>query len=175
MSAELTLADRCRAIELLVLDVDAVLTDGGIAYAAAEGSPALEWKQFFVRDGLALAVWRKAGKRAAILSGRTSPVVGLRAEEVGIVAVIQGVSDKVAAMEKLLTQFGLRSEQVAFVGDDIIDVPALKRCGLAVAPADACSEARMAAHLVCRQGGGRGAVREAVERIMRCQGLWPLG
>lgn len=175
MNAERTLAERCRAIELLVLDVDAVLTDGGIGYVAADGSTPAEWKQFFVRDGLALALWRRAGKRAAVLSGRTSPVVGLRAEELGIVAVIQGATDKASALAQLLAQFSLREEQSAFIGDDIIDVPALKRCGLAAAPADACPEARAAAHMVCRQGGGRGAVRELVERILRCQGIWPQG
>lgn len=172
----LTLAERCRRVELLVLDVDGVLTAGGIVLGQADdpaGGPALEWKEFHVRDGLGLRIWRDAGKRLALISGRKSGVVERRAAEIGATDVLQGVADKGAALLTLLAARGLKSEQSAFVGDDLIDVPALARCGLAVAVADACPEAVAAAHYVTLRPGGRGAVREVVERILRCQGLWP--
>jgi 3-deoxy-D-manno-octulosonate 8-phosphate phosphatase (KDO 8-P phosphatase) len=174
MNAPLSLADRCRLVELLVLDVDGVLTDGGIVYGAAVTgtAEAVEWKQFHVRDGSGLKAWRQAGKRSAILSGRAARVVEVRAAELGIDAVVQGAADKAAAFAALLEAQGCRPEQTAFVGDDTADVPVLLRCGLAVAVADACPEALQAAHYVTHRPGGRGAVREIIERILRCQGLW---
>jgi 3-deoxy-D-manno-octulosonate 8-phosphate phosphatase (KDO 8-P phosphatase) len=173
-TAGLSLADRCRAVELLVLDVDGVLTDGGIVYGAGAGE-VVEWKEFHVRDGSALKAWRQAGKRSAVLTGRTSRVVEVRAAELGIDAVVQGAADKAAAFAVLLKAQGFGPEQVAFVGDDTPDVPVLLQCGLAIAVADACPEARRAAHYITHQPGGRGAVREVIERVLRCQGLWPGG
>ena len=173
-NAGLSLADRCRAVELLVLDVDGVLTAGGIVYGAGAGE-VIEYKQFHVRDGSGLKVWRQAGKRSAILTGRTSRVVEVRAAELGIDAVIQGVADKAAAFAVLLEAQGFDPEQVAFVGDDTPDVPVLLRCGLAVAVADACPEVRRIAHYITHRPGGRGAVREVIERVLRCQGRWPGG
>ena len=171
----LSLADRCRAVELLVLDVDGVLTDGGIVYGAAVTGAAevVEWKQCHVRDGSALKAWQQAGKRSAFLSGRAARVVKVRAEELGIDTVVQGAVDKAAAFAGLLEAQGCRPEQAAFVGDDAADVPVLRRCGLAVAVADACPEALRVAHYVTHRSGGRGAVREIIERILRCQGRWP--
>jgi 3-deoxy-D-manno-octulosonate 8-phosphate phosphatase (KDO 8-P phosphatase) len=174
----LSLAERCRRIELLVLDVDGVMTRGGITYAVPESRvdlPEMEVKEFFVRDGLGLKLWRDAGKQLAILSGRRTRVVEKRAAELGIARVMQGVGDKGAAVRRLAGECGSSVEQTAFVGDDLIDVPALLVCGLAVAVADACPEVLLAAHLVTLRPGGRGAVREAVERILRCQGKWPAG
>jgi len=174
MTSNRTLAERCRAVELLVLDVDGVLTAGGIVYGAGGEPPwAGEWKQFHVRDGSGLKAWRQAGKRAALLSGRRSRAVEVRAAELGIAAVVQGAADKGAALERLLTEMDVRPEQVACVGDDTADVVLFRRCGLAVAVADACPEVLMAAHHVTLRPGGRGAVREVIERILRCQGLWP--
>ena len=169
-----TLAERCRAIELLLLDIDGVLTAGGIVQCAAEdGSSLAEWKEFHVRDGLGLALWRKAGKQAVMMSGRVSPVVQRRAAELGIGEVLQGVVDKGSAVRELLKRRGLAAEQTAFVGDDLIDVPALQLVGLAVAVADACPDALAVAHYITHRPGGHGAVREVIERILRCQGLWP--
>jgi len=175
--SDVSLADRCRAVELLVLDVDGVLTDGGIVYGGAASAEAevVEWKQFHVRDGSGLKAWRQAGKRSAILTGRTSRVVDVRAAELGIDVVVQGALDKGAVFAALLESQGFRPEQVAFVGDDAADVPVLRRCGLAVAVADACPEVLWAAHYVTCRPGGRGAVREIIERVLRCQGLWPGG
>jgi 3-deoxy-D-manno-octulosonate 8-phosphate phosphatase (KDO 8-P phosphatase) len=163
-----TLAERCAPIELLLLDVDGVLTDGSVILAGAE----VEVKAFHVRDGSALAIWRREGKQAAIVSGRNSPAVARRATELGIDRVLQGVSDKLAALRQVLADTGLRPDQVAAVGDDLPDLPVLQSVGLAVAVADACSEVRHAAHYVTLTQGGRGGVRETVELILGCQGVW---
>lgn len=165
----LTLRQRCERIDLLVLDVDGVLTAGGIVL----GSDDEELKTFHVRDGQGLAVWHRAGKRTAILTGRTSRLVERRAAEVGIGHVLQGRHDKLAGLEELLATLGVAAEATAYVGDDLPDGPCLRRVGLGVAVADACPEARAAAHHVTAAAGGTGAVREAIERILRCQGRWP--
>jgi YrbI family 3-deoxy-D-manno-octulosonate 8-phosphate phosphatase len=164
----LTLSRRCAAIEFLLLDVDGVLTDGRIIY----GDNGVEWKIFHVRDGSGLKLWHNAGKRSAVISGRSSRVVEVRAAELGIALVLQGVMDKSPAYQRVLTEMNLRTEQVCFIGDDVPDLPILGNCGLAVAVADACPEARAAAHYITRAQGGRGAIRETVEVILRCQNRW---
>jgi len=166
--SELSLAQRCAAIELLVMDVDGVLTDGRIVYS----DRGEELKAFHVRDGSGIKLWLKQGKRAALLSGRKSPIVERRAAELGIGAVVQGADDKLPAFEALLRNQGVTAAQTAYVGDDLPDVPALRRSGLAVAVADACAEARAAAHYVTQQPGGCGAVRELIELVLRHQGRW---
>jgi 3-deoxy-D-manno-octulosonate 8-phosphate phosphatase (KDO 8-P phosphatase) len=162
------LSGRCAAIELLVLDVDGVLTDGLIVYA----DNGVEIKAFHVRDGSGLKLWQLAGKRAAVISGRRSRAVEVRAAELGIDPVIQGEAAKLAAYRRLLAGTALGPEQVAFVGDDLPDLPLLLNCGLGVAVADACAEVRTAAHYITQAQGGRGAVRETIELILRCQGRW---
>src|SRR3954469_22609288 len=132
---------QCQRIELLVLDVDGVLTDGSIVYTDRDE----ELKAFHVRDGSGLKFWQQEGKRVAILSGRKSPAVLRRAGELGITHVVQGAEDKRAAFDRLLREFALPAEQAVAVGDALPDVPILRRCGLAVAVADACDEARAAA------------------------------
>jgi 3-deoxy-D-manno-octulosonate 8-phosphate phosphatase (KDO 8-P phosphatase) len=163
-----SLQARCERIEFLLLDVDGVLTDGGIIYA----DDGTEVKTFHVRDGSGLALWRKAGKRAGIITGRRSRIVEVRAAELGIDPVVQGAADKLAAFRQVLAQTGFRPEQVAYVGDDLPDVPVLRHAGLGAAVADACAEARAAAHLVTGRPGGRGAVREVIEVVLGCQGHW---
>jgi len=163
-----TLAERCAPIELLVLDVDGVLTDGGIVLAGAD----VEIKVFHTRDGAGLKFWHQAGKRAAIITGRSSPAVTRRASEVGIELVVQGTTEKYAALQSILAKTGLGPEQAAGIGDDLPDLPMLRAVGLAVAVADACPEVRQAAQHVTQTRGGRGAVREAIELILRCQGAW---
>src|SRR5439155_18441559 len=164
-----SLAQRCGAIELLLLDVDGVLTDGGIIY----GDDGREWKVFHVRDGSGLKIWHLAGKRSAVISGRSSRVVEVRAAELGVSFVLQGAADKRPAYQRVLTEMEMRSEQVCYIGDDVPDLPILHNCGLAVAVADACPEVRTAAHYVTRVPGGRGAVRETIELVLRCQNRWP--
>ncbi|HMO35253.1 MAG TPA: HAD-IIIA family hydrolase [Gemmatales bacterium] len=168
--ARMALADRCRQIEALVLDVDGVLTGGGITYTG-EG---WEIKTFHVRDGSAIKQWQKAGKKLGILSGRNSLVTTFRARELGIDAIEQGNADKIPGFQKLLESWGLKAEQVAYMGDDLPDVPILQQAGLALTPADGCGEAKAVAHYISRYGGGYGAVRSAIETILACQGRWPL-
>jgi 3-deoxy-D-manno-octulosonate 8-phosphate phosphatase (KDO 8-P phosphatase) len=167
----MTLADRCRQISALILDVDGVLTAGGIVLAA-DGR---ELKEFFVRDGWAIKAWQKAGHRLGILSGRHSEVTTLRAKELGMNLVEQGNADKGPGFESLLARLECPASSIAYVGDDVPDVPLLQCCGLSIAPRDACADARCAAHVVTRAPAGRGAVREAIELILRCQGRWPRG
>jgi 3-deoxy-D-manno-octulosonate 8-phosphate phosphatase (KDO 8-P phosphatase) len=163
-----SLAERARAVELLLLDVDGVLTDGRIVYT----DNGVELKAFHVRDGSGLKLWHLAGKKSAIISGRTSKAVEVRAAELGVGIVLQGMGDKRGGFQQVLTQTGLRAEQVCCVGDDVPDLPLLRQCGLAVAVADACPEARAAAQYVTRAAGGHGAVRETIELILRCQDHW---
>ena len=164
----MSLADRCALIDMLVMDVDGVLTEGQIIY----GDNGVELKAFHVRDGCGLALWRGEGKRAGVITGRTSATVAARAKELGLDPVVQGASSKGAALEEILAGQGLRADQVCYMGDDLPDVPALRRCGLAVAVADACPEAIAEAHYVTNRPGGRGAVRDTIELILRCQGRW---
>ena len=168
MNPDRTLAERCRPIEMLIVDVDGVLTDGGIVYA----DNGVEVKVFHVRDGSGLKIWQHAGKHAALITGRRSPVVEVRAAELGISPVFQGASEKLAPYRQILDSRNLRPEQVCFIGDDVPDLPVLRNCGLAVAVADACAEARANAHYVTRAAGGWGAVRETIELVLRCQDLW---
>jgi 3-deoxy-D-manno-octulosonate 8-phosphate phosphatase (KDO 8-P phosphatase) len=161
-------AEQFARIQLLLLDVDGVLTDGRVVYTDA----GQEIKAFHVRDGSGLKYWRRSGRRVAILSGRSSPAVTRRAAELGIDPVIQGADEKLPALRRILSETGLRPDQVCAVGDDLPDLPVLTRCGLAVAVADAVPEIRAAAHWVTTAPGGQGAVREAIEWLMRGQGTW---
>jgi 3-deoxy-D-manno-octulosonate 8-phosphate phosphatase (KDO 8-P phosphatase) len=163
-----SLAERARRVRLLVLDVDGVLTDGRITYTA----DGVEVKSFHVRDGSGLVFWQRLGGRVAIISGRTSAAVDVRAKELGIADVRQGIGDKRAALTELLTATGVRAAETCAVGDDLPDLPLLRMCGLAVAVADAVPEARAAAHYVTGAPGGTGAVREVVELLLRAQGQW---
>lgn len=155
-------------VELLLLDVDGVLTDGSILYA----DDGAELKRFHVRDGSGLKLWRLAGKRAAIVSGRKSVAVDRRAAELGLAPVLQGRDDKLAAFAEVLAATGLSAEQVCAVGDDLPDLPVLRRAGVAVAVADACPEVRAAADYVTMVPGGRGAVRDAIEWLLKLRGEW---
>jgi 3-deoxy-D-manno-octulosonate 8-phosphate phosphatase (KDO 8-P phosphatase) len=162
------LAARVAAIELLILDVDGVLTDGSVVYAA----DLWEIKAFHVRDGSAIKWWRHAGKRVAVISGRSSPAVARRAAELGIDDLVQGADAKLPALRTILAATGCRPDQACAVGDDLPDLPLLRNVGLAAAVADAADEVKQAAHLVTRTPGGRGAVREVVELLLKGQGLW---
>jgi 3-deoxy-D-manno-octulosonate 8-phosphate phosphatase (KDO 8-P phosphatase) len=153
---------------MLVLDVDGVLTDGRIIYS----EDGVETKAFHVRDGTGLKIWHEQGLRTAIVTGRTSRAVEIRAAELGIGAVVQGTADKLSACRRLLDESALGFDQVCGIGDDLPDLPVLSNCGLAVAVADACPEVRAAAHYVTHTPGGRGAVREVIELILSCQGRW---
>lgn len=159
---------RARAVRLVILDVDGILTDGRIIY----GTGGIELKAFDVRDGHGVKLFQRMGLRTAILTGRTSDIVARRAEELGIADVIQGARDKLVPYRELLARHGLTDAQVACLGDDVTDLPLFARAGLAVAVPGAAPEARAAAHYVTRRPGGRGAVREVLDLILQAQGLW---
>jgi 3-deoxy-D-manno-octulosonate 8-phosphate phosphatase (KDO 8-P phosphatase) len=160
---------RARAIRLLAVDVDGVLTDGRLCY----GPGGEETKRFHVHDGLALAAARAAGLAVAVVSSRASVAVSRRMAELGISLVHQGEADKLRALERILAQTGVAWREAAFMGDDLPDLPALARVGLALAPASAVPEVRRRVHWVSRRRGGEGAVREAVEMILKARSAWP--
>lgn len=160
---------RAARIRLLVLDVDGVLTDGALVY----GPAGEETKRFHVRDGLAVVAARAAGLGIAVISGRASAAVTRRMAELGVGEVHQGVADKAAALETVRSRLGLDPVEVAVMGDDLTDLALMKGVGLALAPSDAVAEVRRAAHWVSRHRGGDGAVREAVELLLRARRAWP--
>lgn len=159
---------RAKDIKALILDVDGVLTDGKVVFLpnGAEG------KTFHVRDGLGIQLAQVGGLSVAFLSGRDSEAVRRRASELGVEHVHLGIADKLAGFEGLLTQLKLQASEVAYVGDDLPDLPLLDRAGLGFAVADAAPELRAAADIVLRSGGGEGAVREACEQLLKVQGRW---
>jgi len=163
-----TLSQRCAKIELLVLDVDGVLTEGSIIYA----DDSTEVKHFHVRDGSGLAIWKYVGKRTAIITGRTSRIVEVRAAELNIAPVFQGATQKLEPFRQILSTTGFTADQACFLGDDLPDLPVMRSCGLAVAVADACPDVLAEAHYITQVSGGRGAVRETIELILSCQGQW---
>lgn len=162
------LQERARAIELLILDVDGVLTDGGLYY----GSEGEAFKRFHVQDGHGIVLAQKVGLQIAILTARTSQIVEYRSRELGIETVFQGRKDKMAGFEALLGEVGIDASRVAYMGDDINDLNALRRARLSACPADACPEVRERVDIVVSSTGGNGAVREFIEFILKAQGKW---
>ena len=162
------LATRCKGLRLLLSDVDGVLTDGSIILLPGGG----EAKAFHVRDGLGIVLARRAGLRVGLLSGRTSEIVSHRAAELGIDFVRQGISDKAGALREILAAEGIAAHQVAYIGDDVNDLPVMAEVGLSAAPQDASLEVRAQAFMVTDAAGGRGCLREFVEAILRARGEW---
>ena len=157
---------RARSIRLAIFDVDGVMTDGTL-YIGAQGEA---FKAFNILDGHGMKMLQSSGVATAIISGRSSEAVARRASELAIAHVVQGSSDKVASFEALIASLELTEEQCAFVGDDLPDLAVMRRCGLAVAVANAAEPVKSAAHYVTRASGGRGAVREFCELVLRAQG-----
>jgi 3-deoxy-D-manno-octulosonate 8-phosphate phosphatase (KDO 8-P phosphatase) len=158
--------ERALPIRLLVLDVDGVLTDGNLYY----GGDGVELKAFNIQDGLGLRLLRASGVEVAIITGRTSRAVELRAQNLGVAQLFQGVSDKLAVFEQLLARMKLDSSAAAAMGDDLPDLPVLRRCGLAACVPEAPVLVRSHAHYVTHRNGGCGAVREVCELLMSAQG-----
>ena len=155
-------------IKLLVFDVDGVLTDGTIV-VHGDGT---ESKQFNIRDGAAMVWAQRAGLAVGLLSARSADATSVRAAQLGITAVVQGAANKLAGYEQILTQARLTDDQVGYMGDDLQDLPVLRRAGFSAAPADAAAEVRAAVQWISASGGGRGAVRECIEHVLRAQGHW---
>lgn len=157
-----------RKIKLLVLDVDGVMTDGGII-VNGDGS---ESKRFCVRDGHGIRMWRRAGLKVVLLSGRVSSPTSKRAEQLEVDDCLEGCHFKLAAIQELVEKMGLEASEVAFVGDDLPDLPVIRYAGFGAAVANAVEEVRREADYVTRRAGGDGAVREVIEYILKESGRW---
>lgn len=155
-------------IKLLIMDVDGVLTDGTVLINS-DGS---EGKNFSIVDGHGIKLWHRAGGISAIISGRPSGATTVRAEQLNIQHVLQGCKKKLPAFEGLLEEIGLSADEVAFVGDDLLDLPLVRRAGFGVAVANAVDEVKAAADYVTVKAGGKGAVREVIECILKGSGKW---
>lgn len=157
---------RARRVRLAIFDVDGVLTDGTVYL----GNGGAEWKAFNILDGLGFKMLAASGVRLALISGRKSPIVARRASETGVTHVLQGIDDKLEAYHALLQKLRLAEEETSFMGDDLPDLPVLRRCGLAFSVPNAPESVRAHAHYVTASAGGHGAAREACELLMRAQG-----
>jgi YrbI family 3-deoxy-D-manno-octulosonate 8-phosphate phosphatase len=160
--------ERCRRVQLILSDVDGVLTDGGILF----DNQGVELKQFHIRDGLGIRLWQRCGFKFGLVTGRTSHIVKVRAAELGIDLLRQGFEQKWPATLEIMQSLNLTPEQVCFIGDDLPDLPVISRVGLGVAVADASAELRCVAHYTTLAPGGRGAVRELVELLLKAQDRW---
>ena len=156
-------------IKLLLLDVDGVMTDGRIIYDSDGG----ETKAFDVKDGHGLKLLQRAGIRVGIITGRQSTIVARRAAELGIELVYQGAKDKRLPFNEILQKLALAPEEVAYIGDDIVDLPVMRQVGFAVTVADAADDVKPFADMVTERPGGRGAVREVCDFLLKETGRWP--
>lgn len=157
-----------RQIKLIILDVDGVLTDGGIIL----DNKGNEFKSFHVRDGHGIKMLIRAGVTVAMITGRYSKVVERRARELGIKDIYQKCHDKRIAFRHLIEKYSLNPKEIAYIGDDIVDLPLLKISGFSVSVADADEEAKNASMMITKNKGGRGAVREVCDFILKAKGLW---
>lgn len=162
------LTEKCAAVQLVLSDVDGVLTDGRLLF----DNHGVESKEFHIRDGQGVRLWQQSGKRFGIVTGRSSQIVKLRAAELGIDLVRQGVPDKWQCVQAICTELNLTPAQVCYVGDDLPDLAAVDQVGLGVAVADAAEEVRQAADYVTSVGGGQGAVRELIELLLKNTNRW---
>ena len=158
-----------RRIRLLLFDVDGVLTDGTILLHQ-DGT---ESKAFHIRDGAGIVWAQRVGFAVGLLSARTSEATARRAAQLGIALVVQGANDKLAAYEQIARGAGLPDDQIAYMGDDLQDLPVLRRVGFSAAPADAAADVRRCVDWVSSHPGGHGAARELIEHVLQLQGVWP--
>ena len=165
------LAGKAAAIRMILLDVDGVLTDGGIIYESADAGEGAELKRFDIQDGMGVTLAIRAGLQVGILTGRSSGVVARRAQELKMSVVKQGFHDKLAGWKEVLAETGLEPRQIAYIGDDVQDLPVLWRAGISAAPANAVSDVRDQVDYVCRASGGRGAVRELIDLLLETRGI----
>ena len=160
--------EKLERIRLLLLDVDGVMTDGSIVYGA-EGQ---EIKRFYVRDGLGLRLVMRAGIKVGVVTGRQSEALMHRCRDLGIGLIYAGVSDKAAQLDRIVAQTAVQAENIAFAGDDLVDLPLMRRIGLSIAVADAHEIVKAHADLITTAPGGAGAVREICEALLKSQGRW---
>lgn len=166
--ADREVVERAAQVRIVLMDVDGVLTDGRLFM----GSDGNDGRSFHVRDGQGVRLGQRGGLLFGIISGREARVVAERAADLYITEVHQGVQDKTDVLREILGRLELSPEQACFVGDDLVDVPVMKAVGLAVAPGDAAPEVCDIAHYVTKSLGGRGAVREVVDLLLRASGKW---
>lgn len=160
--------EQLKRIEFILCDVDGVLTDGGVLY----DNQGIEIKKFHIRDGLGVRLWQKAGFKFGVLTARNSHIVKLRAAELNIEIVRQGFEDKLPAAKEVIAELGLSAEQVCHIGDDLTDLSVMRHVGVGIAVADAVEEVRDNATYVTKTPGGRGAVREAIEVVLKAKNRW---
>jgi YrbI family 3-deoxy-D-manno-octulosonate 8-phosphate phosphatase len=168
IEVEMHTEQRCRQVELILSDVDGVLTDGGVYF----DNQGIELKRFHIRDGMGIRLWQRAGYRFGLLTARSSHIVKVRAAELNIDIVRQGFEHKLQAAKDLIDQLGLQPEQVCHIGDDLTDLPVIHHVGLGVAVQDAANDVRSVADQITSLPGGRGAVREVIETILKAKGRW---
>ncbi|MEM7781795.1 MAG: HAD hydrolase family protein [Planctomycetota bacterium] len=159
---------RIQPIQLILSDVDGVLTDGSITF----DNQGIETKSFHVRDGMGISLWQKSGYQFGVITARSSHIVKVRMQELGVELVRQGSSDKIEVGLSLIQELGLNTEQVCYVGDDLADLGLMQRVGLAATVADGVDELKGVAHIVTRRNGGTGAIRELIEQILKSQKRW---
>jgi 3-deoxy-D-manno-octulosonate 8-phosphate phosphatase (KDO 8-P phosphatase) len=169
MKCRIPLRPRARRIALVLMDVDGVMTDGAISYVEGEG----EMKTFDARDGIGLWIARRVGLRTGLISGRSSAAAARRASELGMEEVHFKSRDKLATYARILRRTGLADSQVCFIGDDLVDLPVLRRAGMPVAPSDAHPEVLGRVPFITRATGGHGAIREVIDVVLKAQGRWP--
>jgi 3-deoxy-D-manno-octulosonate 8-phosphate phosphatase (KDO 8-P phosphatase) len=163
---------RAAKIQVLLMDVDGTMTDGGVTLLSQPDGTALEIKTFDAHDGQGLTLGHTAGLRTGCITGRESAALTRRANEMHMEFIYQKQPTKIPALEDILKRSGVAESAVAFVGDDLPDIPVMRRVGLAVAVGDAVPEVKSAAHYVTNANAGRGAIREAVEVILKSKGIW---
>ena len=166
------LRKRARGIQVLLMDVDGTMTDGGVTLLSQPDGTALEIKTFDAHDGQGLTLAATAGLRTGCITGRESAALLRRAQEMRMEFIYMKQPIKMPAFEEVLQKAGVKDSQVAFVGDDLPDIPVMRRAGLAVAVGDAVPEVKRIAHYTTKAVAGRGAIREAVELILRSKGIW---
>lgn len=159
---------RAKKIKLIIFDVDGVMTDGGLII----GDDGLEYKSFNTQDGLGMKLLKASGVEMAIITGRTSNVVTKRAENTGVAHFYQGVDDKLVAFNDLIAKLNISAEACAFMGDDVVDLPPMLRCGLSITVPAAPDCVKQRAHFTTKREGGHGAVREVCELLMHAQGTY---
>lgn len=166
------LRKRAAQIQVLLMDVDGTMTDGSVTLLSQPDGSALEVKTFDAHDGQGLTLARTAGLRTGVITGRESAALMRRANEMKMEFIYQKQPTKIPALEEILNKAGVPESAVAYVGDDLPDLPVMRRVGLAIAVGDAVLEVKLAAHFVTKASAGKGAIREAVELILKSKGIW---